>query len=330
MDQGFATKLRLTAAALGCTSRKAFCAAFRAVNPATHCELDRLHKWLQGRAAPRSRTFYDDWAKVLGSSRPGAWFASCTQEAFLAELCMLFGVDAEDLINAEPFGAGQPAHSPSSPSDGLNYLLGAYACYSYSWSPYYRGKLIRGGMLLAPGRGGALAVTYTEALLGGTIRFRGEGAIGGTAVYLRTRDSSTRMELHFHVFVPGPPASAMLGIMSGPTILGDEPRISAGRIVMIRVPDEANLEGSNRYVDPVPDAIVSDLMALGLPVAAPDEIDMLTLGFLHEAGDCAAARIEQVSATDQVRLTAALHKSYLDRGQAPSKGPAKITRLRSA
>ena len=45
-------KLRLTAAVLACASRKDLCARFRAVNPATHCDLDRLHKWMQGRALP--------------------------------------------------------------------------------------------------------------------------------------------------------------------------------------------------------------------------------------------------------------------------------------
>ncbi len=53
MTVAFATKLRLTAAVLGCRGRKEFCARFRAVNPGTHFDLDRSHKWLQGRALPR-------------------------------------------------------------------------------------------------------------------------------------------------------------------------------------------------------------------------------------------------------------------------------------
>jgi hypothetical protein len=79
-------KLRLTAAVLACASRKDFCARFRAVNPATHCDLDRLHKWMQGRALPRDLSFYDDWAKVLGLAQSGAWLAACPVEAFRGAL----------------------------------------------------------------------------------------------------------------------------------------------------------------------------------------------------------------------------------------------------
>src|SRR5215475_6468444 len=46
----FHTKLRMAAAALGCSSRKEFCARFRNVNKTTQCDLDRLSKWMQGRS----------------------------------------------------------------------------------------------------------------------------------------------------------------------------------------------------------------------------------------------------------------------------------------
>jgi hypothetical protein len=44
----------MTAAALGCNSRKELCARFRGVNQATQCDLDRLNKWVQGRSLPRA------------------------------------------------------------------------------------------------------------------------------------------------------------------------------------------------------------------------------------------------------------------------------------
>ncbi len=47
-----ALKLRLTSAALGCHGRKELCARFRAANPHTHFDLERSHKWMQGRATP--------------------------------------------------------------------------------------------------------------------------------------------------------------------------------------------------------------------------------------------------------------------------------------
>jgi hypothetical protein len=332
MDHEFAAKLRLTAAVLGCTSRKDLCARFRAINPATQCGLDRLHKWLQGRAAPRPGQFYDDWAKLLGSSRRGSWFESCSREAFIEEICALFGVPASDLLAAEPFmdhTAGQP-EAPR--SGGMQYLAGSYACYSYSWSPYYRDKLLRGGMSLASGRGGALSATYSEAFLGTTMRFEGEGAVAGGALHLRTRDPSAGMHLHFHLFVPGPPASALYGIMSGTTVLRDEPSISAGRFLMIRVPEDADLEGSNGYLDPLPGAIVGDLLALGLAIADRDEVDTLARSLLISASTGAtageAAHFEQVKAGDSGRLTAALHKAQIERSQARANTSATIATLR--
>jgi hypothetical protein len=331
MGHEFAEKLRLTAAALGCTSRKDFCARFRAVNPATPCGLDRLHKWLQGRAAPRPGQFYDDWAKLLGSSRRGSWFESCTREAFLGELCALFGVSASELLIAEPF-TDRTAGAPEQPrSGGMRYLAGRYACYSYSWSPYYRDKLIRGGMSLVLGRGGALGTTYSEALLGGTMRFEGEGAIAGAALHLHTRDPSAGMHLHFHLFVPGPPASALYGIMSGTTVLRDEPSISAGRFLMVHVPDDADLDGSNGYLDPLPGAIVGDLLSLGLTVADRDEVDTLARALLsgdRDGTEAGGAYIEQVKANDAARLTAALHRAQIERTQARPGAPATITTLR--
>jgi hypothetical protein len=89
-----AIKLRLTSAVPGCGGRKDLCARFRAANPATHFDLERSHKWLQGRAVPRSATVYEDWAKVIGTQKPGSWIAGCSVEAFLEELCVLFDADA--------------------------------------------------------------------------------------------------------------------------------------------------------------------------------------------------------------------------------------------
>jgi hypothetical protein len=82
MSADFARKLQLTAALLGCTTRKELCAAFRAVNPATDFELERAHKWLQGRAMPRGMAIYAEWAQVIGTARhlnrPG-FVGNCNQ-----------------------------------------------------------------------------------------------------------------------------------------------------------------------------------------------------------------------------------------------------------
>lgn len=73
-------KLCLTAAFVGAVTRKDLAAAFRAVNPATAYDLERAHKWLQGRARPREPAVYDDWARLLDLGRPGAWVAGCDAE----------------------------------------------------------------------------------------------------------------------------------------------------------------------------------------------------------------------------------------------------------
>ena len=58
-------KLWLTAALVGAATRKELAAAFRGVNPATAFDLERAHKWLQGRAQPRERRVYEDWALLV-------------------------------------------------------------------------------------------------------------------------------------------------------------------------------------------------------------------------------------------------------------------------
>src|ERR1700722_12640669 len=93
----FAEKLRMSAAALGCTSRKEICARFRAVNPATQCDIDRLNKWVQGRSLPRASSVYEDLAKVIGAAKTGHWVAECSLEDFATELAVLVGADASTL-----------------------------------------------------------------------------------------------------------------------------------------------------------------------------------------------------------------------------------------
>src|SRR4030095_10089810 len=55
-------KLRLTAAFLGAATRKDLARAFHRVNAATPFDVERAHKWLQGRATPREPQVYEDWA----------------------------------------------------------------------------------------------------------------------------------------------------------------------------------------------------------------------------------------------------------------------------
>lgn len=301
----FATKLRLTAAALGCSGHKELCARFRAANPTTHFDLERAYKWFQGRALPRSRQVYDDWAKVLGTQRSGTWLAVCSTAAFLEELCALHGLEPEALLQR----LGTPAASAPARPDALGgYLYGTYACYSLAWSPYYRGQLIRGSLLIAPGRGRSrpLVGTYREALLGRSVEFKGEVRIAGRSLHANLCDPESGLPLFMSLFLPGPPASVLCGILSGATVVGPDPQPSATRIAVIRVPN--NADGSNRYLEPRTGAVACDLTALGLPLTEPAEVDALLRGFLLPGG---TGGLDQVSATDQAQLAIALDKAYL-------------------
>ena len=77
-------KLRLTAALLRVATRKDLAKAFQRVNPATPFDVDRAHKWLQGRARPREQQVYDDWTKLLDLGRPGQWIAACADRPCIA------------------------------------------------------------------------------------------------------------------------------------------------------------------------------------------------------------------------------------------------------
>jgi hypothetical protein len=145
----FATKLRMAAAALGCGSRKEFCARFRSVNRTTQCDLDRLNKWIQGRSLPRAASVYADLAAVIGSAKSGHWAAECSPEQFAAELLACTGADAAMLARSD--GAARRV-APRAPGlfGGVSTLTGAFAAYSPAWSPHFRDRLLRGTCGLRP------------------------------------------------------------------------------------------------------------------------------------------------------------------------------------
>jgi hypothetical protein len=322
MESDFATKLRLTAAVLGCPGRKELCVRFRAANPATHFDLERSHKWLQGRALPRFAQVYEDWAKVLGTSRSGAWLASCTVDAFLDELCALYNADPEALrLRAQADEKDGPMPGSSRRDRAVGYLYGTYACYSMAWSPYYQGQIIRGALLLQPGgRTAPLTARYTEALLGKSVRFEGDAWTAGRTLHLLVSSAEHDMPLFITLLLPGPPATALFGIMSGATIVGVEPRPSATRIAVIRVPASAST--SNRYMAPDAAAIADDLAALGLSLSEPSAAGIMIRDFL---GGDSNDGLTQVSASEQERLASVLDVAYLDVVHASTASSVRST-----
>ena len=299
-------KLRLTMALLGCDSRKALGARFHAANPRTSFDVERCHKWLQGRSKPRNAQIYDDWALLLGTDRSGGWLAACTPEAFLDEVCGLFNADRADLRQRAGLAHRGDGYEPE-PGRAIHYLCGLYAAYSHAWSPYHRGELIRGSLHIRPGRGLRFPAAYRQALPGGPIEVRGTLAAVGRALHAELRDAGESTLVSVTAFLPGWPASVLCGVMSGATTVGPDPDPSATRIVFVRVPADvgAVLEQSNRYMAPDVEALAADLTVLGVAPAEPDvaafELDRL----LSTANGQGALRIEQI---EQMRLA-----SYFDR-----------------
>ena len=319
MEQNLAAKLRLTAAALGCSSRKELCQRFHAVNPATICVLDRLHKWLQERALPRSARFYDDWAQVVGSRRPGAWFASCSVEALLAELAMLFDADPEWLVRAETLGrqAAAPRHAGGAgPQRGeaAGLLAGTYACYSYAWSPHYRGNLIRGSLVLTPAPGArTIAASYSEFVGGREFRFRGAATAGSGVVMVPVLEEVSQSQVCLTLITPRPPASVLCGMLSGVTVLDHEPRPSASRLVAVRLPGAEDAGAARGYLPVSAGVLGADLRRCGLRAGVEGWADRSIMAFLD--GHEAAHGVSQIASGQAAELVRVFDEAFLA-GQA--------------
>src|SRR5262245_41089861 len=330
----FAAKLRITAAALGCASQKDLCAQFHGVNPGTTFDLERSYKWMQGRALPRSARLYDDWALVLGTERPAAYLQSCTLDEFLDLACDRFGLSREALVARAGLevahrpgiavGESKPAeHSPINSLPGRN-LVGEYACYSHSWSPYFEDKVIRGSLEIKPTADDTvLAATYGEAHAFGAVQLRGRVSIVGRAVYIDLSDATARFRLTMCLSLPGTLSNVLVGVMSGATFVDADPAPAATRIAMIRVPEAGTsmLEQSNRYLDTTAIPLSSDLIALGVPVMAVAELDELFGEFL--AADRPSSYI-RVAAADYSRLTLAIDRLFIEGGLAPISEPVRV------
>jgi hypothetical protein len=157
MVRDFGTKLRITAAVLGCASQKDLCAQFHKVNPGTIFDLERSYKWMQGRALPRSAQVYDDWAALLGIDRPISHLQSCTVDEFLDLVGDRHGVSRAALAARAGIVAGTAAgeapadrrHEGKVECPRYRHLVGTYAWYANPWSSRLEGKIIRGALVIA-------------------------------------------------------------------------------------------------------------------------------------------------------------------------------------
>lgn len=298
MSLSFAQKLGVTAVLLGCSTRKELCARFRAVNPATEFDLERGFKWLQGKSLPRSMTVYDDWAKLVGTARGGAWLAGCSTEAFMDEACALFQADpAEVHLRASRFlgernGAG---------GDGLS---GDFLSYSWAWSPFRQGWLIRGTLALRPASAGRVSAVYTEQLDRATGVFRGTGLRNGRTLQLALSGAEGE-HMAQSLLLSGRPSDCFAGQVQGFTLAGTTPEVSGCRIVGIRLPEGGVPEGSG-YLAAEESAVARDIERCGFDAAVAGRLAMAVLGFLGEA---AGTRQTKVTGDDLTEVARALAQS---------------------
>ncbi|ODT99678.1 MAG: hypothetical protein ABS83_01635 [Rhodospirillales bacterium SCN 65-16] len=270
-------KLRLTAALLGTVARKDLAAAFRRVNANTSFDIGRADKWLQGRAQPRERQVYEDWAKVLELDRPGQWVADCDIDTFLDEICARHDRDRNVLArDIEVFSGRVNGQGPA-----LS-LAGTFVCYSHAWSPYFQGRLIRGELTVTtsstPNR---LNAIYVEVLPTGLLELKGVLNMGKRATQGSVGDDSSSVPtLSFCLFPASPPASVLGGLMFGTTLIGPDAQPSVTRIVMVRLPvATARLRSTAAYL-PAEASIARDLVEFGLRVQDAAAVDRLLAEFL--------------------------------------------------
>ena len=119
--------------------------------------------------------------------------------------------------------------------------------------------------------------------------------------------------------------------MSAATFLDAVPQPASTRIVMIRVAPAtvSTLEKTNRYIDATDAPLSSDLVALGVPVTAPAELDALLDAFL--AADQPSSYIK-VGAEEYSRLTLAVDRMFIedDAGAGARPLPARARRASRA
>jgi hypothetical protein len=271
-------KLRVTAAALGLITRKDLAAAFRRVNAATTFEIERAHKWLQGRSSPRDARLYQDWALVLDIRQSAEWIANSEFDVFVTVVAHRHNVEPETLHR---LGTTRQVLHPDGGSEARLDLAGTYACYSNAWSPYFRGRIIRGTLTIADQTSGeALQVTYSEVLPTGRFQVIGTMDVTSRAAHLSLKEPAGDTQLSYCLFPPTSPVSVLGGLMCGATIIGPDSSPSVTRIIMIRLRDPSELaQSANAYLANGA-CLAQDLASLGLPTSSPQATDQRLSSFL--------------------------------------------------
>ncbi len=275
-------KLRATMAALGCRTRKELVARFRARNPRTACDIDPLHKWMQGRATPRLAGFYDEWAALIGLTKPGAWLATCTLDAFLAETSASSGFDDSTLRRSAAPRPGRAGASAATHGllGGLASLGGTYLCWSRASSPHHPDRVIRGTLELEAGRDDTLRAIYSEHLPSGVLVVEGRAAISGRTLNMEMVDPDSGLKLVIVAHVPGPPVSVLCGLCLSTAALASEALPSATALLAVRAPGGGSTNVPKGYMRLSASAISADLAAIGIKMPSSDAVAARAVSFL--------------------------------------------------
>ena len=310
-------KLCLTAALLRVDSRKELAAAFRSVNPNSTFDVERAHKWVQGRSKPRDNQIYADWAKLVGLDDAAEWLVDCTAEDFLERLCAQHGCDPVRLRRrADTFGGAGVQSYLSRDRD----LVGTFACYSPAWSAYHRGHLVRGTMTIEPASGPAkLQASYVEHLPTGTLLLNGPVVRGDRVVSVQLGTHHSSAQLFIWLFAPAPPTAVLGGLVNGTTLMSAEIQLSNCRFLVIRLPSDASPEAPPAYL-PKDASIAADLARSGLQIDAPEAVDRAIEAFLSGG----TGNFDQITATAYRSVVDLLAPRWLKSMPSGQDGPARL------
>ncbi len=299
-------KLRLTAAFVGAGTRKDLAAAFRKINPLTAFDVDRADKWLQGRSTPRQFSVYEDWIRLIDLPMPADWIIDCDVDTFIDHMCSHHGRERAQL-ERRAAAFGKPSNSED---ERGGTIAGRYVCYSHSWSPYFRGQLIRGVLSIEQENGPQrLTATYSEQLPTMPLKLKGPVTVSRRSVSISVSGGAEDVGLFFSLLPFSPPGSVLGGYMMGGTILGPDSQPSVTRMVLVRIKDDSTTNLESAYLEPGV-TVPQDLERFGLRLHQPDIADEHLQRFLTRSVEGGA---DQVSREDFQRLVELFDRAWLGR-----------------
>ena len=175
---------------------------------------------------------------------------------------------------ARDFPHGARRQSAPRPLDsGASFVEGAYACYSYSFSPYFPGWLIRSSMVIGPGHGPG-SVAYSHNMPPLPTRFSGDITFNGRGMQIALHQTvAGDMRIYMALFGPAPPATVLAGMLCGAAVVTPEPEPSAARIILIRLPAPSPAFDALYTAFQPEESIADDLALAGLHFSDRDEVD---------------------------------------------------------